>query len=409
MNTLRNFLIINILLFLLGSCKKEGSGLNDTNAYFTGNQEKILKSSNSFGLKIFRDIIDSSGDDNVFISPLSVSLALTMAYDGASGQTATDIQNTLGFEGMSKEEINSSCKELINTIVNLDSKVLMEIANSIWYRNTFIVKKDFENINKNYFNAEVKPADFNNPSTIDLINGWVSNTTHERIKTVINSIDGNMLMYLINAIYFKGTWKYKFETKNTLKEPFYLFDCQSYNVDFMVQQDTFKYMSNDLLTAVELPYGDGKFSMVILLPGEQKNHLDVIQNLDADHWREWTEALERQVVQVHLPKFKFSYEKQLNENLTNLGMGIAFNDQADFSNISETTDLCISFVLHKSFVEVNEEGTEAAAITVVGIVGTSIGEHYKILYINKPFVFAIKENVNNNILFLGLFKKPVSD
>ncbi len=410
MKTLCNILIINVILFICSSCSKESLGIKKNSADFTQTQEQIFNSSNTFGLYLLHDLIDSTqSSENIFISPLSISLALTMTYNGAAGQTAIDMQKTLGYEGMSKEDINKTCKELINIILNLDPKVVMEIANSIWYRNSFTVKPDFINLNKDYFNAEVHPADFNSSETVNLMNDWVKNKTHEKIDKIIDQIDPDAIMYLINAIYFKGTWKYRFETKNTKKESFYLADGNTFDTDFMVQQDTFKYMSNDLLSAVELPYGDGKFSMVIMLPQTKKTYLDVIQNLNATNWDSWNSAMKPQDVQIHLPKFKFSYEKELNKNLDRMGMGIAFGDQADFSNISDA-GLFISFVLHKSFVEVNEEGTEAAAVTIVGIVGTSnMGPTYKIMYVNKPFVFAIKENTTNSILFIGLVKQPVNE
>ena len=410
MRTLCNVLIINAIIFFSSSCSKESLAIKKNRADFTQTQEQILNSSNTFGLYLLHDLIDSTqSSENIFISPLSISLALTMTYNGAAGQTAIDMQKTLGYEGMSKEDINKTCKELMNIILNLDPKVVMEIANSIWYRNSFVVKQDFLNLNKNYFNAEVHPADFNSSETVNLINDWVNNQTHEKINKIIDKIDPATVMYLINAIYFKGTWKYKFETKNTKKEPFYLADSSTFDTDFMVQQDTFQYLSNDILTAVELPYGEEGFSMLILEPQTGKTYHDVIKNLNSANWDLWNNALAATEVQIHFPKFRFSYEKKLNESLSRLGMGIALSDQADFSGISDAARLCISSVLHKSFVEVNEEGTEAAAVTSVGISLASIAPSYKILYINKPFVFAIKENTTNSILFIGLVQKPVNE
>jgi serpin B len=377
----------------------------------TKTQKDVLNASNQFGFNLFKDMAATgAADENLFISPLSISFALTMTYNGAANQTAADMQKTLDYGNMSTETINQSCKELMQTITTLDPNVAMEIANSIWYRNTFPVKDTFLTINRTYFDAEVEPADFTNPQTTDIINNWVATKTHDKITSVIDGIPSEAIMYLINAIYFKGTWKYRFETKNTIEAPFYLTDGNTYQTDFMNLKDKFRYMKNDLFSAVELPYGNGGFSMLVLLPNEGKTYTDVVSNLTSDNWAQWNSNLDTATVFVKLPKFKFSYEKKLNQNLTNLGMGIAFDqDNADFSGINETAQLYISFVLHKSFVDVNEEGTEAAAVTVVGIFTTSSpdGPGYKDFNVNKPFVFAIKENTSNSILFMGLVKKPV--
>lgn len=380
---------------------------------FTKSQEEVLNSSNQSGINLFKDLTASpENNQNFFISPVSISFALTMTYNGAAHQTATDMQNVLSYNGMSKTDINQSCKELTDLLISADPRVAMEIANSIWYRNTFTIKDSFLNLNRNYFGAEVQPSDFDDPQTVNIINNWVSAKTHKKITSVITEIPSDAIMYLINAIYFKGNWKYRFETKNTIKMPFYQADGSNYETDFMNQKGTFRYTKNDLLSAVELPYGNGSFSMVVLLPNTGKTYADVISSLSCDNWNQWNNHMDSANVFVQLPRFKFKYEKTLNQNLTNLGMGIAFDPaSADFSNISEAAQLYISFVLHKSFVDVNEEGTEAAAVTVVGINATAYpGEPvYQEFNVNKPFVFAIKENTTNSILFIGLVMKPVAE
>ena len=404
-------IILIIACLFYTSCKKSNTEVVNK-VSFTKSQEAILNSSNQFGFNLFKDLSASGpNDENLFISPLSISFALTMTYNGAASQTATDMQTTLGYGDMSKATINQSCKELMQTILTIDPKVAMEIANSIWYRNTFAVKDSFLTLNKTFFDAEVKPADFSNPQTVGLINNWVNLKTHEKISSVITEIPSDAIMYLINAIYFKGNWKYKFETKNTEKASFTLADGSTYQTDFMNMKEKFKYVKNNLISAIELPYGNGGFSMIVLLPNDGKTYADVISNLTMDNWTQWNSQMDSANVFVKLPKFKFKYEKTLNQNLTDLGMGVAFDsNSANFSGISEAAQLFISFVLHKSFVDVNEEGTEAAAVTVVGIITTSIDPSqptYQYFDVNKPFVFAIKENTTNSILFMGLVKKPV--
>jgi serpin B len=410
--TMKLNITISILAFLtLSSCTKDNSKLQETpKMSFTLKQAKLLQSSNQFGINLFKDLTDDlPQNENLFISPLSVYLALTMAYNGAATETATEMQNTLEFEGLTKEEINQSCQELVDIILHADPKVVMEIANSIWYRNDFSVKQDFIDINKTYFDAEVKSCDFSSPATLEAINNWVKLKTHDKIEKVLNNIPGDAVMYLINAIYFKGMWKYTFDKTKTSYKPFYLNPVDTVMVPFMEQYSTLNYMENELVEAVELPYGNNGFSMVLLLPKNGKDVSDVIDNFTETNWQSWNEAMDSANIKVLMPRFKFSYDTLLNESLQTLGIKKAFTDAADFSNINDVIDILISRVLHKSFVEVNEEGTEAAAVTVIEFELTAYpGEQPKTFNANKPFIFAIKENTNHTILFAGLINKPVS-
>lgn len=410
MKTIPFLLIATITCLTFQSCQKSAP-VAPKPLVLSKSQQDVLNASNQFGFNLFKDMASTVADDkNLFISPLSISFALTMTYNGAANQTAADMQKTLAYGDMSKETINQSCKDLMQAILSLDPKVAMEIANSIWYRNTFPITDTFLTLNHTYFDAEVNPANFDDPQTVSLINNWVSAKTHDKITSVIDQIPSEAVMYLINAIYFKGSWKYQFETKNTIKSPFSLVSGDTYQTDFMNQRGTFRYVKNDVLSAVELPYGSGGFSMVILLPNDGKTYKDVVTNLTTDTWSQWNNQMDSTEVLVQLPKFKFSYKTFLNQNLINLGMENAFTPGvADFTGISRAAQLYISFVLHKSFVDVNEEGTEAAAVTVVGINATAYpGEpSYTVFNVNKPFIFAIKENTSNSILFMGLVKKPV--
>jgi serpin B len=286
----------------------------------------------------------------------------------------------------------------------------MEIANSIWYRNTFEVKQDFCDLNQNYFNAEVKPANFDEPATVELINNWVKTKTHDKIEKVINQISPYTVMYLINAIYFKGVWKYKFDSKGSHSGTFYRSNTDTSSVVYMNQESTFKYYENNVLKALELPYGNSGFSMVVLLPSEGKSVGDIVSNFTPANWNSWNEGMDSIKVAVRFPRFKFAYDSVINESLKTLGMPKAFDQsKADFSNINDEFQLYISFVLHKSFVEVNEAGTEAAAVTVVGVWTTSINDPENVKYFNanKPFAFVIKENSTQTILFSGVMNNPI--
>ncbi|MBE9511919.1 MAG: serpin family protein, partial [Bacteroidetes bacterium] len=258
--------------------------------------------------------------------------------------------------------------------------------------------------NQNYFYAEVSPLDFNNPEAVNTINNWVADKTNDKITEILDYIPADAVMYLINAIYFKGIWKYEFDESDTEEKPFYLSDGTTKDVPMMVQEASFNYFSNDIMQAVEMPYGAGNYSMVILLPQNNKTPDDIIDQLSNDNWNRWlSEFYEAGKAHIQLPKFKFEYKNKLNDELINMGMGIAFGN-ADFSKINPNRDLFISRVLHKTFIEVNEEGTEAAAVTLVELRETSIaGETF---IVNKPFIFVIKEKYTNSIIFIGKVMEP---
>jgi len=405
-----------ILLLLFGlfmvSCEKQ-ENIKDEPKKITVSKttEQVIAADNLFGIELFQRVLTNDTADNIFISPTSVALALAMTYNGADGDTKSAMQETLRKQGLTPEELNQSYNTLIDALVSVDPKVLLEIANSIWYRNDIEVLSEFIGVNQTYYDAEVNSLVFNDQAK-DIINGWVADKTHDKIKEVLDFIPPDAIMYLINAIYFKGIWRSEFDKEKTSELPFYLPEGTPVQVPTMQQQDTFRYVKNDLLSAVELPYGHGNFSMVILLPNEGKTAGDIVSSLTIDNWNAWMQGLSEKDVVIHLPRLKFEYEKLLNQDLADMGMGIAFSGAADFSKIDSTRDLCISRVIHKTFVEVNEEGTEAAAVTVVEIRETSYPgpqEQPVYFYVDRPFVFIIKERDTGAMLFVGRVNNPLKN
>jgi len=402
---------IFIILLIGYSCEKtkvEEPGPTEIN--LTQKGKILVEANNLFGIKLFKEVLKAEEPgENVMISPLSVSLALAMTYNGADGDTKVAMEKILELYGLTVDEINENYKTLIDALASVDPKVLMSIANSIWYKQEFDVEQDFINVNQDYFYAEVSPLDFNDPESVTTINNWVANKTNDKITEILDEIPVDAVMYLINAIYFKGIWKYEFEESNTEEKPFYLSDGTTKDVPMMVQEGSFNYFSNDILQAVEMPYGAGNYSMIILLPQYNKTPDDIIDQLNNDNWNSWlSEFYEAEKIQIHLPKFKFEYKNKLNDELINMDMGIAFDPyNADFSKINSLEQLFISRVIHKSFIEVNEEGTEAAAVTMVEISLTSSGGETGIhFYVNQPFIFAIKEKYTNTIIFIGKVMEP---
>lgn len=403
------FLVAGFMLFLFTGCEKQESATVSKDINLTTEQKQVVASSNSFGIDIFKQVVSNSPDgENVFISPLSVSMALSMLYNGAGSSTKDELKEGLGYVGLSDEEVNTANRDLIKALIDSDPKVVMQVANSIWYKKTFQVEQAFLDVNKNYLSADVRSATFD-LATKDVINSWVSEKTHEKIKTIVDQIPAEAVMYLINAIYFKGVWKYKFDPKDTKPMDFYYADGSVGKVNFMAQETALDYFQNDLFTAVDLPYGKGNYNMMVLVPKYGKTYEDIVLAMNQQNWSTWTNSLHQMnAVKVYLPKFKFSYKKELNNDLAALGMPTMFTDAADLSGINKTAPLAVSKVMHKSFVEVNEEGTEAAAVTSVEIVLTSVGPMVE-LRADKPFVFIIHERSSKAFLFMGVMNDPLAE
>ncbi len=405
-------IITAIIIVFFFSCEKENSENNIPELKLTKSGEVLLENSNQFGIELL-DVInkDSEADENLFISPLSISFAFGMALNGAEGDTYDEIAQVFHFDDLSKDEINENFKSIISLLKELDDKVVMDVANSIWSDDGFPVKQDFIDVNKTYFDAEVNTLDFRSDEAADIINEWVKTKTNDKIDKIIDEIGADVVMYLINAIYFNGTWKYEFDKEQTEEGAFYQENGNVLdNVLYMKQEAKIKYTENDFFRGAELPYGDGAFSMYVLLPNTNVTTGDLIDELKENGWGNYNNQFAyNKDVYVEFPKLKFSYDRELKKDLITLGMSKPFAD-ADFSAISDLA-IEISKVIHKSFVEVNEEGTEAAAVTAIEFEYTSVGgsEQKDLFYfqVNKPFLFIIQENSSNSLLFIGKVEKPV--
>lgn len=372
-------------------------------------EKRLVETGNQFGFKLFREIVRQEQNKNIFVSPLSVSMALGMTYNGANGSTETAMRQTLEFGGKTLAEINASYKSLIELLTQLDPQVKFQLANSIWYRQECTFEPEFINLNQTYFNAAVRGLDFNDPAAAKTINGWVEQNTQGKIKEIVDDpIGRELVMFLINAIYFRGMWTYQFDPQHTRDEPFNLPDGSQKPCKMMSLKSDFKYFANAQFQAIDLPYGDAGFSMTILLPSRQTSIDSLVAVLNQENWLLWTDNFSRQTVNLFMPKFTLEYNLTLNETLEALGMGIALTGQADFTKMSRAGNLFISEVKHKTFVEVNEEGAEAAAVASVGMALTrnrdDRGEIW--MRINHPFIFAIRENHSGTLLFVGKIIAP---
>ncbi len=393
------FLLLSLLLF--AACEQPEVKLKDAEPIpLKAGMEKRVQQDNAFAFDLFRQVLINNADEkNIFISPLSVSIALGMAWNGANGETKTEMATALKMSGMNDDEINEYYRIMLTALPEVDPSTKLNIANSIWYREGFPVKDEYLKVNSDYFNAEVRELDFAKPDALNIINGWCAEKTNNLIKNPLDKISADAMMYLINAIYFKGIWVKKFE-KDTYKANFYAEGGNTVQVDMMQQKDTFGYREDEMAQYLDLPYGNKAFSMTVILPRESKTTDEVLETLDTEKWDNIINGFSSHEVQVYLPKFKTTGKYELKEPLIQMGMVKAFTDQADFSNISDI-DLLISRIIHSTYCNVDQEGTEAAAVTIVEFELTSSIPMNYIFNANRPFIFVIREKSTGVILFIG--------
>jgi len=398
------------LMVIFASCEKstpDDQPGDPVDIYTEIYQKEVIDSANRFAFDLFRPIIiDSKGSENIMISPFSITSALSMTLNGAAGETFEAMKKALRFEDKTLQEINETYLKLMTEMVPVDERVILEIANSVWVEKKFPVKPSFISDLQEYYKSEAREIDINNPDAVNIVNGWIAEKTHDKITEMLEYLDPKLTMLLINAIYFNGKWRYQFDEDNTSDEPFYITPESPKDVPMMHQKEYFNLIETDDAKIVELPYGQGNYTMVVVLPDEDITTADLASSLTTELWQGWMESLSERTneVDLSLPRFKYKYKRELNDDLINMGMGIAFTLDADFSNISDIPS-CISSVKHESFIETNEEGTEAAAATVVEMVNTSIPITITI-NVNRPFLYFIREVSTGTILFMGRVNDP---
>lgn len=366
-------------------------------------EQQVRSSGNDFSFALFQQIAKREAGKNVFVSPLSASMSLGMTLNGAGGSTLDVMRSALRLGAGDVIGIDGGYRGLIDVLRGLDPTTTFQIANSIWYRNTFQFKPAFLDTSKKYFDAEVQGLDFADQNgSLATINGWVNKATGGTIPTILDQITADEVMFLINAIYFKGTWQVQFDPKATGPCSFHAPDGTTQTVQCMNRPEhlkpLFKLGSVDRLAIAELPYGNGDFAMDIVLStfGTPIDVDSVAAALTSETWSTLLASLRDVDDALVLPKFTMSYERTLNDDLAALGMGVAFTDAADFSGMSPV-GLKLEFVKQKTFVQVDESGTTAGASTVTGVVPTSLSE----FRVDHPFIFVIRERQTGTILFMG--------
>jgi serpin B len=319
------------------------------------------------------------------------------------------MRNTLGFGSMTLEQINQGYRDLIDLLLTLDPSVEMGIGNSIWYREGFPVRTDFLDRTRSFFDAEISALDFSDPGAADIINAWVRGETNGKIQGIVDPpIHPLTVMFLINAIYFKGDWTHRFPKDKTVQATFSGLNGVSGPVPLMELRDTLLYAETDSYQAVDLPYGGKAFSMTVLLPKAGASIQELVASLNPSGWNQIVGGLTRKEGTVYLPRFRMEWERELNDDLKAMGMVVPFGGGANFSGLSDEAlqrGLYISKVKQKTYVDVNEEGTEAAGVTSVEIREFVNPDHF-VVRADRPFLFLIRERFSQTILFAGVLVEP---
>jgi serpin B len=399
-----------LLSGLLQSCGSDGVGppdpITELPRELTLAEEQVIGRSNTFGFDLLKEV-DAARDaasPNTILSPLSASMALGMALEGADGETFTAMKDALRFQGLSREEINASYRGLLDILLELDPEVELGIANSTWSRQGFPFHTTYFDAVTANFDAEVQELDFNAPGAKDIINGWVNEKTNGRIAEIIDVINPLDILYLINAVYFKGSWITKFKTADTYPGSFQLESGESVSVPTMSGEEMpIRLGQVGGIQVGELPYGGDAFAMVVVVPPYGVGVDELVAQLDDDTWAQWLESTAKGKFAVRLPKFELEWDGMLKNALAAMGMGPAFVPEADFSRMTPAADAHISAVRQKTYMKVDEEGTVAAAVTSVTVGATSapLG-----LYVDRPFLLAIRERLTGTVLFLGVVRDP---
>jgi len=373
-------------------------------------QGKLASANTGFAFDLLKQITREQPGTNIFISPFSVSTVLQMVANGAAGETKTEMQQVLKTAGLAPEALNAACKDL-NQSLNSQTNVILNLANAIWHENWIHITPAFIADNQ-CFQVKIAGVDsFTNPKSADIINDWAEKNTHGKIKQAVKfPFPGNTRVVLANAIYFKGKWAEPFEKSQTKSRDFHLSNDGEKQVPMMRQSRTFSYEEGDDFQAVRLPYAGDRLQMYLFLPATNSSPQKLLAHLDSENWhnKKLPQFSDRKGTLV-FPKFKLDYDVLLNNSLEALGMKRAFVEGgADFSQMVDNDNLFITMVKQKSFVDVNEEGTEAAAVTTVTMSDSIAFEPQKPfeMIVDRPFLFVIADDQTKSVLFMGVIYDP---
>ena len=407
--TKKIFCLMALATLLVGCSNDDDGGgrpKERKNIELSRSEQVMTEETTDFAFRFFQQVNQSETEQaNWMVSPLSASMALGMITNGAAGNTLEELKTTLGFSQANIDEMNAFYRRLLNELPDLDNTTRLELANSIWINQGFEVKSPFVDVNKQMYDAKVSNLDFASTKALSTINNWASDKTHGLIPQVLDEITPNAQMYLLNALYFKGIWQegYKFDKAKTQPEDFTNADGSVTKVQMMNQTDDYDFAYNDYFWMARFYYGNRAYSMTLLLPDEEAGLDKCLEAMTAENWKNWNQTWDHRQLIVKMPRFEIEYNKDLIEDMKSLGMKDAFNPlSANFSNISDQ-GLFLGLLKQYTRLKVDEEGTEAAAVTIVGgltSAGPPPGGPVE-FYLNRPFAFLITETSTGTVLFMG--------
>ena len=373
-------------------------------------KRRLVAANSTFGLNLLAEAVKHNPDSNVFLSPPSVATVLTVLYAGAAGETQQAMAEALELGDMDRQEISQAYAALFESLENLDPKIQLTIANSIWAHEGIEFEPAFLDRGRKFFRTEIQMFNFLDPGAPAVINRWASQNTKGKITFIVQQLDPEIMMFLANALYFKGKWQDEFDRSLTRERAFHLPNGRQKLVPMMSQSGEYRYYRGSEFQAACLPFGEGRFSLYVFLPEPGLGLTAFLQQLDKSNWEHWMRSFRYTPGDILLPRYKLEYEAELRPMLQALGMEVAFDRQrASFAGVRAQRDVFIGSVAHKAVVEVNEEGAEAAAVTGMAVGASAMPEEPPerfTMIVDRPFFFAIRDNQTELVLFLGVVNEP---
>ncbi|MFA7033568.1 MAG: serpin family protein [Bacteroidales bacterium] len=400
---------VAVCTFLTLACNKEDIPDNEDNQrvdiVLTKSQQAVMDNGNTFAVNLFKALSEKQEDKNVFVSPLSASVCFAMLANGAQGETRSEILSALGYGNSTMQDVNEYYKLILPSLLSADKLTTISSANSLWISNVLPILDSYTSSIKDVFDAELYNVDFCSQSTLPNINSWCAAKTDNMIPSLLASLDPNSVLVLVNALYFKGIWANKFNKSDNADNYFICSDATKVKTTFMHQTSEFASMVTDEAALCTMPYGNGAYNMFVIMPTRGTKMTDFIDRLTVDRLNEYYASQTGHSVCLSFPKFKTEYdtEDMLIPVLKQMGMELPFTALADFSPITSTGDLSVSEARQKAVINVDEEGTTAAAATYIGMVNSAFGPTETIeISFDRPFIYIIRETSTGAILFMGV-------
>lgn len=372
----------------------------------TPEQQQMAATGNEFSFRFLQEI-DRNEDGDWFVSPASLQFLLSVVLNGAQYATADEIAHTLGFEASQLDALNVYSRKMLETLPKLDPATKLVIGNAVFVNQLYPLNKKYKSQVEKYYHAEVRNLDFNDAEgSAGTINGWCNKQTNGLIPKILDKVEPTMFAYLLNALYFKGSWMYKFSKDLTEERPFYLESGEETRVRMMEKERKYAYGENELFQRICLPYGNGAYAMYVLLPKKGHTVAEVVASLDGASWNELRRHMyDGTKVNLWLPRFETKYHIKLNDILSDMGMPGSFKPGANFNTMSVNAGF-LDFVQQDAIIKVDEEGSEAAAVTSAGMaLATAVPDPPKVInfHCDHPFLYLITERSTGSVLFAGKY------